>query len=691
MNWSEYPYIRIALSFTIGIFVYEYFSLGVWFYWILLGITSLCYICDEVFGWNALKRPHLTGALFIAFFFAFGSGTMAFRKHLDNYRVISSEQKQPILLVGIVQENLKSATKLRYLFRTESYAINKDAVVPHVSDVIIQFDKEDSLATTYLPGDLIALNAKLSYVSTSTNPESFDYAYFLRSKGILQQAYIKVGHHHLISVDNFNIFRSFAERTKLSSSETLHKYIVDQDVLGIAEALLLGKKSLLTSDVYQDFANTGAIHVLSVSGLHVAIFISLFIWLFDKIKLKNNYYIFFKVLSLLLIVAFYVVLTGMSPSVLRAGFMVCLYIIGKNFYKNANTYNILSISAIVILCYDPYYLFQISFQFSYLSLLSILYFQPKIKKWWLPESKVLQFVWDLVNVSLAAQVLVFPLTIFYFHKFPMYFMLSGVIAVPIVSILIYLGTFMLVFEHFFSLINKIFAPIFNVLLEFLQKSISFLADLPYSIWDSLWIEPLTLIMCYLSIFAMMIWLEWRRLRALIFCLAIFYLVIVSISFKNINEQNTEVMYIYDVHHGVIIDGFTNNSVKTIRSSTILDKTINFVALNNRIKHNISTKFQENHSLDSVKIFIINNKIIYILDSNSDFERLKSNTEVDYLVISKSKKTDPAYILSKIKPQNVILDKNVPPWIIEKWETYSGNQMFSLHNIKKEGAYCTSLD
>jgi len=273
----------------------------------------------------------------------------------------------------------------------------------------------------------------------------------------------------------------------------------------------------------------------------------------------------------------------------------------------------------------------------------------------------------------------------------MYFMLSGVIAVPIVSILIYLGTFMLVFEHFFSLLNKIFAPIFNVLLEFLQKSISFLADLPYSIWDSLWIEPLTLVMCYLSIFAMMIWLEWRRLRALICCLAIFYLVIVSINFKNINEQNTEVMYIYDVYHGVIIDGFTNNSVKTIRSSTILDKTINFVALNNRIKHRISTKFQQSHSLDSVKIFNINNKIIYILDSDSDFKRLKSNTEVDYLVISKSKKTDPAYILSKIKPQNVILDKNVPPWIIEKWETYSGNQMFSLHNIKKEGAYCTSLD
>ncbi len=690
MNWSEFPYLRIALSFASGIFVCEYFSLDAMMVYLLLAIISLLYIIDAIFEWNALKRPYLTGALFIALFFTFGCATMSFRKHLDTFKIINQGDSKTVVLIGTIQESLKSESKIRYLLKTQSYSVNPRETVTQLSKVIIQFDKNDSLATMYQPGNLIAVNAKLSLVNSPTNPESFDYAYLLKTKGILQQAYVKENQHYLISSDNFSFFRSFAERTKRTSSTTLHNHVRDQETLGIAEALLLGRQTLITSDIYKDFADTGAIHVLSVSGLHVAIFMSLFIWLSNKLKLKSASLNILKVVCLLLIVAFYVVLTGMSPSVIRAGFMVSLYIIGKNFYKNANAYNILSISAIAILLYDPYYLFQISFQFSYLSLLSILYFQPKIKKWWLPESKVLQFVWDLINVSMAAQILVFPLTIFYFHKFPIYFMLSGIIAVPIVSILIYLGTFILVFEHFFSTINTLLVPVFNFLLHILKESISFLADLPYSVWDSLWLDHLTLVMFYISIFAMMIWLEWRRLRVFLFSLSMMYMIILTVNYKNIVQQELDAFYIYDVYGGILIDGFDNNKIQTIKSNTINEKTINFVAANNRVKHRMNTRYQVNHSLDSVRLFNVNNNVLYVLDSDINFKYLKVGTKVDYLVISKVKKSDPEYILSKIKPKHVILDRNVPPWIITKWETYGGEMMFNLHNIKKEGAYSTSL-
>jgi len=689
MNWSEYPYLRIAIIFAIGIFASEYFELNVSNTFLSTLLIVLIYIGTSVFLLYRFTKPHISGFLFLLFFFFMGMSTMSFRKYLDTYKIIETENNQITFLTGIIQENLKSESKQRYLITTESYSKSDSVNVFHKCDLIVQFDITDSIAATYKVGNQIAFNAKLSLVKSASNPESFDYAAFLKTKGIFQQAFVKEGHHQLILANHLNAFRTLAETTKSFTSSTLHKYISNQSSLGIAEALLLGQKTYLSSDTYQDFADTGAIHVLSVSGLHVAIFISLFIWLFDKIKSKHQGVKFIRVISLILLVAFYVVLTGMSPSVLRAGFMVILYIVGKNYFKNTNTYNILSISAICLLCYDPYYLFQISFQLSYLSLLSILYFQPKIKKWWLPKSKVLQFIWDLTNVSLAAQILVFPLTIFYFNKFPMYFILSGIVAVPLVTVLIYIGTFIFVIEFIYSSLNEFISPIFNGLLDFLQYSISYLADLPYSKLDSLWLDPYVLILCYISILLCMIWIELRQFRFIASSLVVAFLVIFCVSCRPIFMSQNDSLFIYDVYGGVLIDAFSNDNVQTIQSSSVSEKTINFVALNNRIKNTYESRNKIITSLDSSHLFKIKDKCIYVLDGEQDFKRLKSNLELDILVVSKSKVSSPEYVLRKLKPKIVILDKNVPPWIIKKWETYSGNHLFKLHNIKKDGAYSAS--
>jgi len=690
MNWSEYPYLRIAMAFATGIFVCEYLDFGFQTTAITLALACFFYVGIELKSQKNVIPPNLTGLIFLVFFFTLGSATMAYRKYTDQFKIVHSEPKEQVLLTGVVQENLKTSSKIRLLLKTDFYAHQQNQLTPHTSNVIVQFGKDDSLAAGYLPGHEIAVSARLSNINAATNPESFDYGYFMRTKGILQQANVKEGDHKLISKENFSAFRQYAEDTKEQSSQTLHKYLTNPDALGIAEALLLGKQTLISSDIYQDFADTGAIHVLSVSGLHVAIFISLFIWLFDKIKTKSNHFKFLKVFSLILIVAFYVVLTGMSPSVLRAGFMVSLYILGKNYFQNTNAYNILSISAIILLCYDPYYLFQVSFQFSYLSLISILYFQPMIKKWWLPPSRSLRFLWDLVNVSLAAQILVFPLTIFYFHKFPMYFMLSGIVAVPLVTILIYLGTLILVFEYFYETINLVLAPIFNMLLVYLQSAISFLADLPYSKFENLWVGVFVLLLSYICILLMMIWLETRNFKIFVSSLTLCFVIIFYLNIRPILDAQKSNMDVYDVYGGMMVDGFVKDKLYIIRSGSIAEKTENFVALNNRIKHLHQSKTTIQYSLDTLSFYKLNGKLIYLLNSNQDFERLRPDLEVDYLVISKSKKSDPDYVLDKINPKNVILDRNVPPWIIEKWETYSGNRLFNLHDIKRNGAYHTTL-
>ena len=116
-------------------------------------------------------------------------------------------------------------------------------------------------------------------------------------------------------------------------------------------------------------------------------------------------------------------------------------IIGKEWFRNSNTINILFVSAIWMLLYDPYYIYDLSFQFSYLSLLSIILLQPQIKLWYIPVGKGTTYIWELISVSISAQILVFPLSVYYFNQFPVYFILSNIVAVPMAIFLVYGGFF----------------------------------------------------------------------------------------------------------------------------------------------------------------------------------------------------------------------------------------------------------
>ncbi|HMU05255.1 MAG TPA: DUF4131 domain-containing protein, partial [Saprospiraceae bacterium] len=190
MNWSEYPYLRIAITFAFGIFVSEYFDLNAQYTLISTILIVLIYIGISVFWSYRFTKPYISGSLFLLLFFFIGMSVMSIRKYSDTYKIIETENNQIIFLTGIIQENLKSESKQRFLVTTESYSNSDSINVLHKCDLIVQFEKSDTIAASYKVGNQIAFNAKLSLVKSASNPESFDYAAFLKTKGIFQQAFV---------------------------------------------------------------------------------------------------------------------------------------------------------------------------------------------------------------------------------------------------------------------------------------------------------------------------------------------------------------------------------------------------------------------------------------------------------------------------------------------------------------------
>ena len=196
------------------------------------------------------------------------------------------------------------------------------------------------------------------------------------------------------------------------------------EAIAVASTLILGYKADLSNDVLQAYSKTGTIHVLSVSGAHVAILLILLSFGFSFLD-RFKYGRLIKAILIILIIWYYSLLTGFSPAVCRAAVMISMVIIGKTYSRHISILNILAISAFFLLLYDPLFITDVGFQLSYLTVLGLIVLQPIVYKWVHLENKWADKLWALCSVSIAAQVITFPLSIYYFHQFPVYFLISN--------------------------------------------------------------------------------------------------------------------------------------------------------------------------------------------------------------------------------------------------------------------------
>ena len=212
---------------------------------------------------------------------------------------------------------------------------------------------------------------------------------------------------------------------------------VEGKQLKVASALLLGYRENLDKELVKSYASAGAMHVLAVSGLHVGILYLLLTRIFSFLKkvkkVKNGKFI----LTILIVsfLWFYAIMTGLSASVMRATTMFSFIVIGNELLnRKTSIYNTLAVSAIILMIINPFIVYQVGFQLSYVAVVGIVYLQPKLNRLFYSRYKLVRGVWAITCVSLAAQIATFPLSLHYFHQFSTYFFISNLIVIPASSL-----------------------------------------------------------------------------------------------------------------------------------------------------------------------------------------------------------------------------------------------------------------
>ncbi len=299
-------------------------------------------------------------------------------------------------------------------------------------------------------GDKLFCNVLFQSIENKNNPGEFDSENYWRAKGIKKIGFLYSGSYRV-----FGNSQSFLTRWFSSLDRKLSQIFEDKlqpEAVGIAKALVLGDRDHLDTEAVRSFGNSGAMHVLAVSGLHVGMILVMLIFIFSKFPRwisKNQ-----ATILAIGIIWFYAFLTGLSPSVLRAVIMFSMLSLAKLSGRNYNSLNVLGASALVILLYDRLLVFDLGFQLSYLAMVGIFLIYPMLKNLFYSRYKLIGWVWEGTSVALAEQLFTLPLTLFCFHQFPNYFLLSnlGVMVISnfiLVAGVVFIGLYKIPFVNVF--------------------------------------------------------------------------------------------------------------------------------------------------------------------------------------------------------------------------------------------------
>lgn len=556
--------------------------------------------------------------------------------------------------------------------------------------VLIYMPKEAKNLLSCRKGDNLRVTGRVTDIRPNSNPGAFDYKKFCFFKGIKQQIFIKEKDWQIISKMDIFSFSGFAVFCRERWSEKLEHYIQDKERAGVVKALLLGVKDDVREDLYQSFSRTGAIHVLAVSGLHVGAVLYVFVLFFKRFKHNRFLQLILQPVLLFVIALFYVLLTGASPSVCRAVLMFGLLLAGRIWFRRAHSINILMVSAIWMLLYDPNLLFNLSFQFSYLSLAGILLFQPFIRLWYIPENKVTAYVWELISVSVAAQILVFPLSVYYFNQFPVYFALTNIIAIPMAIMLVYVGFVLLFIQEIVSCPLHFFQKLFEKSTGIFIDSIQWMASWPGAGWENLYLESREVFVLYIVILFIYIYLQNKKLIFFYGSVMLVFLLLCNQLIKEKIYKNQSLLCVYDSNKDIIIDFFDGTTAFCLKSEKISLKKENQLCRKNRIKNGIR---QTIFCSDSLQIrgrnFIWSDNNLYFKDkkvilTGYRYADISAGQKEDVMLISNGTKWPGSAYFKKRKIPYIILTGNLAKSEWQQWTACLEENRIFYRDVRQEG-------
>ncbi len=677
MKFVNFAIVKFSLFLTLGILSAKYFPLPT----NLLLYVPLASVLALGFAWYKARKHLFPNSFFgiITFICFINIG------HL-NYQLRIPELQQKHyshLLINTDSFSNKSPhlqLKVKEVLKPDSFNNKYIASVISLNEVkvigsILVNIRKDSLSFFITNDDILLVSSKIEVIKEPLNPYQFDYSKYMKTLGVHYQ--IRIYENEILQKERGDpTFRGKAEKVRNSILEKLKKSSLTPAELSIIQALVLGQKKDISKQMYREYAAAGAIHILAVSGLHVGIVYFIFLFILSPLKRIPKGTI---LMSVLIVISLwgYAFITGLSPSVIRAVTMFSFFAFAKIIHRQTNSINTLFLSYFTLLLLNPMWLFQVGFQLSYLAVFFILWILPTFNKLYYPKNRIIKKLWGIITVTIAAQLGIIPLSLFYFHQFPGLFFITNIVVLPFLSILLGGGILIIVLAVFNVLPNGL-TLIYNSLIKMLNTFISWVAHQDSFVFQDIHFSIEKAIASYVLIISLILLWKKRnviRLRFSLIGFALFFSVFIWDDYKN--SENSLTLF-HKSRHTLIVYQHANG-MNLFRSDSTFSYQNKYPIKSYRVAKDID--FYTNEKLPQIVKY--KHKTILILDSLGIYPK---SSEIDIVLLYFSPKLNLERMIDSLQPKLIIADGNNYTSYVNRWKKTCFNKNIPFYNTKEKGAY-----
>ncbi|MGB4743855.1 MAG: ComEC/Rec2 family competence protein [Flavobacteriaceae bacterium] len=673
MKALHYPILKLSIFLAIGILVSDFLVVSI--PTILGTIGFICFVLIQAYFYckrhhKTLFWPSLLVFLMMVFLGVFVSKinipTFS-NSHYSHLEKMSDNQSHQLEFV--IKKRLKP-TAYNHRYYVELLKIDST----RVSGTLLMNLSKESTAENINVNARILTTAVLQNVKPPLNPYQFNYKNYLQILGIYHQVFLK-NQVVLAIPQSPKTIMDYAQAIREVLNKRLQKLSFKPIEHALLNALLLGQRQDITADVYEDYAKAGAIHILAISGLHIGILL-LILQFIMKPLLYFRHGKFVRLLIILCLLWSFAIIAGLSPSVVRAVTMFSLFAIVRGLKRTSNSLNTLAISAFILLLVRPEFCFDVGFQLSYAAVASIIIVKPVLDRWWRLKHWIGNWFLDVFKVSIAAQIGVLPLSLYYFHQFPGLFFVTNMVVIPCLIVILGLGILMLILIGVHQP-PDLLIQILSWFIQLMNRFVEWVASKEAFLFDQISFDLTALIISYLIFFLLRIFYHKKTFKNLIVlggCILVFQVVVQQL--PALTSKNAFVIF-HKSRHSVF--GLQSNQHLEIHHD--LD-SINKLRMLKDYTIGATIKTQSTESIQ--KLYKINDKLLLVVDSLGIYT-IKS-VKPQWVVLRQSPKINLNRLIDSLSPELIIWDGSNYKSYQKRWKITCEAKKIRYHQTSEKGAF-----
>ncbi|RDC62220.1 ComEC/Rec2 family competence protein [Adhaeribacter pallidiroseus] len=703
IHWAPYLYVRLTLCFCAGILWQIYGESSYALLPLFIVLLTVVFLIFHIAGTRQASDLFIFLAGFTSLIVVFLLGSIiTYQRTESNQANHLLHQKLPVdYYTGVISDFVVEKPNHYNVILRVNQVRSTAGWQSVTGKILLMMRKAPGLRKPQY-GDVLLVKGRPVLPEASLNPYAFNSKEYLARQQIYHQHYVWPEQINVIGYDPPYRFMATSIQLRNYLDAILKKYVPGQRNYAIATALVLGMKEYLDTDIKAAYTRTGTTHVLAVSGLHVALlFFALNIILGRLAKTQRQKLVLF--LVLLLVMWLYAFVTALSASVLRAVVMFSLLSVGKFFKRRSNMYNILAATAFALLVYNPYFLLDVGFQLSFAAVLGIVLWQPRFNSLIDMDNWLGKKLWEGVTASVAAQLATIPLALYYFHQFPVYFLVANLFAVLISEFILYVGFGLLAFSWFPGA-GQLLGQVMGWLLDGMNYVVLLMEKWPMAIIESI---SLSMAQAWMlaGAFLLATWFMLYRHKLFLVAFAITVACYSALQLAKMQSQHRQQLWVvYNLKNTSGLGFIQGKQATLLADSAVLANKNNFTY--NIQPHWYQLGIQKTHyiTLPNTPPSIIPSFTtpagnlglvwrglrIFIVQYPEQFTAaLSARLPFDYVLLRQNVRVEPANLQEVFQFKSLILDSSNKPWYRQLINQKCRRQQIPIYDVSKQGAFVYS--